>query len=412
MMDKIKNRKILYVILSIILISIFTLTIAYAVLTVTLNISGSAEIAASNWNIHFENINVTTGSSGSIPIIKDNTTVNFSTTLNMPGDYYIFTVDVVNNGTIDAMIDSITKTPTLTADQAKYINYVIEYENGDTISAKQLVESGEYVRIKVKVQYRKDITTSDIPTSQTTLNLSFKVNYIQAAETDTTTVTDNGTYALKVVSGDLNTPGSEICIGEECFYLINNDGITVSMLAKYNLMVGNKVTGLDTMTGVSEYEKLETETGIQDASALGAVVNGMDAIFPFYGTFGFSTTTYWLESVTVYPQYVYNSNSEIYQYVESYKSYLETAGVDINAARLISIDELDSLKCNHSTKTCELAPSWVYSTSYWTGTADENNGIWYVVTNAYFNAFAGGYSMENMPIAGIRPVIDIPLSEF
>ena len=107
MINKIKNRKILYIILSIVLILVCTLTMAYAVLSVTLNISGSAEVAASNWDIHFENINVTTGSSGSVPTIKDNTTVNFTTTLNMPGDYYIFTVDIVNDGSIDAMIYSI-----------------------------------------------------------------------------------------------------------------------------------------------------------------------------------------------------------------------------------------------------------------------------------------------------------------
>ena len=39
----------------------------------------------------------------------------------------------------------------------------------------------------------------------------------------------------KIVSGDLNTVGSEICIGEECFYLMYNDGYNVTMFAKHNL---------------------------------------------------------------------------------------------------------------------------------------------------------------------------------
>lgn len=49
----------------------------------------------------------------------------------MPGEFYEFTVDVVNEGSIDAMIDSVVKTPELTSAQAKYIKYEISYENGE-----------------------------------------------------------------------------------------------------------------------------------------------------------------------------------------------------------------------------------------------------------------------------------------
>ena len=46
--------------------------------------------------------------------------------------------------------------------------------------------------------------------------------------------------AARLVNGSINTVGSEICIGEECFYIISNDGSTVKMLSKYNLYVGNQ----------------------------------------------------------------------------------------------------------------------------------------------------------------------------
>ena len=129
-----RDRKTLYMILSIVLISIFSLTIVYAALSVTLNITGSTEVTASNWNIHLENPEVKSGSVNSnVPTISGNN-LSFSVNLVMPGDYYEFTVDVVNDGSIDAIIDSIEKKPELTAEQAKYINYVIEYVNGDSIS--------------------------------------------------------------------------------------------------------------------------------------------------------------------------------------------------------------------------------------------------------------------------------------
>ena len=85
--------------------------------------------------------------------------------LKQPGDVYIFSVDIVNGGSIDAMIDSIEKMPTLTSKQAKYLNYTIEYQNREAINAKQLVEKNSSVRIKVKVEFRNDISASDLPST-------------------------------------------------------------------------------------------------------------------------------------------------------------------------------------------------------------------------------------------------------
>ena len=144
------NRKILSIILCIVMISVFSLTIAYAALNSVLNISGSAEVSASSWDVYLLNVQVKSGSVNSDkPVINEGNTVSFSTTLNMPGDFFEFTVDVVNNGSIDAMIDSVTKSPTLSSSQAKYLNYIIEYQNGEAITTKQLVKKNSYVRLKL-----------------------------------------------------------------------------------------------------------------------------------------------------------------------------------------------------------------------------------------------------------------------
>ena len=105
--------------------------------------------------------------------------------MSKPGDFYEFTIDVVNNGTIDAMIDSVTKTPELSETQAKYFKYIVEYQNGEAITTKQLVEKKSFVRLKVRVEFRSDITASDIPQTGETLSLSFKVNYVQADSSGT-----------------------------------------------------------------------------------------------------------------------------------------------------------------------------------------------------------------------------------
>ena len=56
------SKRVLYVILSVMIISVFTLTIAYAVLSTTLNITGSAEISGSSWNIILNKYDYLSGS--------------------------------------------------------------------------------------------------------------------------------------------------------------------------------------------------------------------------------------------------------------------------------------------------------------------------------------------------------------
>ena len=248
-----QDRKILYMVLSILLVSVLTLTVVYAALSTTLNINGNAEVTAASWDIYLDNVKLNSNSATTIvPTISNKTTASFSTTLTKPGDFYEFTVDVVNNGSIDAMIDNVTKTPELSGTQAKYINYIVEYENGQSVSTKQLVSKNSFVRLKVKVEYRKDISVIDLPSSSESLNLSFKVNYVQSDDSDENITVDNNGKLIKIVGGDYDTVGSEVCIGEECFYVISSDEDNVLMLAKYNLYVGNHCTSSSTCTAYGD----------------------------------------------------------------------------------------------------------------------------------------------------------------
>ena len=398
MKDKLKDffsrdRKTLYIILSIVLISIFSLTIVYAALSVTLNIQGSAQVSSANWDIHLDNVKVTSGSvSGTTPSITSPTTATFSTTLNMPGDFYEFTIDVVNNGSIDAMIDSVTKEPTLTETQAKYLNYIIEYQNGESINTKQLVSKESFVRLKVRVEFRKDVIASDLPTTSETLNLAFTVNYVQS-DGSGSSVNNNGMKVINVVSGDGTQTSDEICIGEECFYVMYSDETTVTMLAKYNLYVGGEYNSSWTAYG-------EEATGKQDLNMIGYSSKGK----PYKGTTKFSNTNYWSSTVSSYPSYVYNENSLLYSYVENYKTYLSTLGVTPIEARLITYEELTDLRCS-GTK-CTSAPSWVYATTYWSGSASSSSYVWRVGSSGSF----GSLSYSDSISFGCRPVITISRS--
>ena len=107
------NKRLLLVLLLVVV------TIGYATLQTSLTINGTSKINNSTWDIHFETV---TPTPGSVTIdsedntqyaaridTNDNTKVGFSVVLNEPGDFYEFTVKAVNGGSIDAMVDTVTK---------------------------------------------------------------------------------------------------------------------------------------------------------------------------------------------------------------------------------------------------------------------------------------------------------------
>ena len=156
--------------------------VGYAALSATLKINGQTTINKASWDVHMENINVTSGSvtATTAPSLDStNTTVNFSVKLTNPGDFYEFTVKEVNKGTIDAMVSTISKTG-LTESQAKYLDYTVNYSDGTAVSEKQLLAANQKETIKVRVAFKKDLTAADLPTSDTTLNLNLSLSYQQA----------------------------------------------------------------------------------------------------------------------------------------------------------------------------------------------------------------------------------------
>ena len=380
-----KNKQDLYIF--IIMIGLIGLTIGYAALSSTLNINGKSSISKNTWDVYFDNVVVKDGSveAVKVPTVTNKTTVDFEVALNLPGDFYEFTVDVVNDGTIDAMIESVEKTPELSEAQQKYLNYIIEYQNGEQINTKQLVNKESFVRLKVKVELRKDIDASDLPEVGDVLYLGFTVNYVQA-DNSGVTVNNNGLYNFIVVSGDLDIVGSELTFAGENFHVIASDDSTVTMLAKYNLFVGNECDG----SSCTSYG--DEATGLQDSTMRGKVSGETVR----KGTIKFAPSVSWSGN------YAYNSNTYLYGYIENYKSYLESLGANILEARLMTKAELNSLGCLHLAYSCSSAPEWIYYTSFWSGAVgDTSSALWNVYQGGQFTNT--NISYEN--IHGVRPVL-------
>ena len=239
---KLKSKKFLYIILSIVIISIFTLTVVYAALSTQLTIAGNAGVVGSTWDVHLENPIVTNGSvSDTLPVIVDPTKATFNVNFNLPGDFYEFTIDVVNDGTVDAMIDSVVKAPELTTEQAKYFNYDVTYQSGESITTKQLVNSGSFVRLKVRLEYKENLTASDLPISTTSLSLGFTLVYSQA-DGSGIDVDNNGIFAINFEVLDKSYSISKEMTWEE--WLTTPDGISSGIYIENDYMCDPKMNNL------------------------------------------------------------------------------------------------------------------------------------------------------------------------
>ena len=110
-----RNKKIIIMIFLAFIFLLFS--IGYSINLSNIKINGYSNILSSSFDIHFENItynnenvfvNSSLGDFNATIDENDNTIVNYSISLPKPGDFYEFTVDVVNNGTINSMINIIS----------------------------------------------------------------------------------------------------------------------------------------------------------------------------------------------------------------------------------------------------------------------------------------------------------------
>ncbi len=157
-----KKRSVL-----ILLVLVLALSIGFALLSTTLKINGSALINKHTWDVHWENVDNESGVTPTTPATidsNDNKIVNFEADVTIPGDYYEFTVDAVNRGTLDAMLKQIDVTINGTSvdDISDYLEFTIKYADGTNYDGNDLLPVGKKITYKVRLQYKKNITNDQL----------------------------------------------------------------------------------------------------------------------------------------------------------------------------------------------------------------------------------------------------------
>ena len=448
MEKEIRTKALVVVVL---LIVVAGLTIAFAALSATLNINGTAYLDAAKWGIRFENLSsstkigsATTTGTAKIEETKAAEITGINVSLSTPGDKVTYTVDLVNKGTINAKIDNIEKT-VLTQEHQRYLTFKVTDKNGYEIKQGDILEKGETKKITITIEFIKDLTKEDLPKQTSTISLSYKLNFVQTDEKATTsdsskqactTFDKKDTYNVGDVIALCNTSTNK----SEDFYVMKDNGTTVTALAKYNLLVGNTVIFNDDFSDISSLTPISTSEegyGLQNSIAANfewttegapktniikggiAFADGEESkkmsdcsgsIGCYYGYWTDDTSNHNLLSKygNSYPVNVFDSNSNLYTPLNNYKNYLKnTLGKTSVTTNLITYDELTSLGCSGNDYSCKSAPSWVYSTPYWTASANNYHNVWDVYSSGNFY----GDNFDSYYGHGLRPVITIKKSE-
>ncbi len=202
-------------VLLLLLLLVGFISIGYATLSSTLKINGTSTISNPTWDVVIDDtdpdaiacptgekctINPSnpesltpddgTGDNAKGAIIwMDGNTVYFKHLLSKPGDTFTFTTKYANNGTIDAKVDTVTKSD-LNATAQRFMTYDVTYADGSTIKAGDSLKAGQSATFKVSVTYKSTVTTlptadelaliNETSAGHTGATSLFTVSYVQA----------------------------------------------------------------------------------------------------------------------------------------------------------------------------------------------------------------------------------------
>ena len=237
----------------------FVMVIGYAAFSTNLNINGTANIA-STWKVEFTSIEEVSKSSGvtvKTAPTASGTMATFDVAFTSPGDSIEYDITIKNNGTLDAVIDSI-KTTNTGSDAIKFeVSGVTE---GDTL-AKQAT-----TKVKVKISYDSSVTTQPTSLSRTlTLNIIYVQN-VSYSITDkpTSSVDDSSDVVFRSEANVASFVRVEVDnkVVDPANYTVT-EGSTIITLKKEFL--ATLTTGIHTLSIVSKngtatttFEKIKT----------------------------------------------------------------------------------------------------------------------------------------------------------
>lgn len=163
----------------ILLFLLFLIGIGYSYLSSSLSINGTSKINNASWDIHFDSTSMNLVS-GSVPNLSDpvitGTSVSSSARLENQGDFYSFTIDVVNNGTIGAILSNINITPTL---NNNYLEFKVLNLDDTPVTIGDSLAAHQKKTVKVLARYIGGLDVDLYPIEDESYNFTVGLDYVQ-----------------------------------------------------------------------------------------------------------------------------------------------------------------------------------------------------------------------------------------
>lgn len=181
-----------------ILVTVSGLTVAFANYSQELKINGTAKVNMSKWEVKFANLSAPTTTGGVVvntaPTLQlDDTYIgDYSVDFTKPNSSISYTFDVVNNGTFDAKLSTLTiPTPTCTGTgdnataDAKNVcdklTYTLTKADGSAFSVNEVIpagDTGNSISLKLTLSYG-DVAAESLPKDDVSIsNLQIVATYI------------------------------------------------------------------------------------------------------------------------------------------------------------------------------------------------------------------------------------------
>lgn len=189
-----RSNKFQNVLIVMLTVAVVAMAVGFATYTANLQINGNATFAAAKWDVHFQNYQTTASTTANVTVgqlTTNDTKVEFDVALD-PGEVYEFTVDVVNAGTFEAKLSSVTISPSIaTTAGDSYYTYEVWYNgvacsgttcpNNTVIGTTLAAEQTAQVKVKVAYPILEQTALGNYPSTAQTKNYTVSLNYVDAA---------------------------------------------------------------------------------------------------------------------------------------------------------------------------------------------------------------------------------------
>ena len=147
-----KNKRLIVIAL------ILCISIGFAYLSANLSINGSFVFKKASFDVHFEDAVVGDNDiiNPTISIDTDKTSLTIGGQFDLPGNKATYNFNVVNGGTIDAVVEDIAVTG-LDSSMEDVFSYKVRFIDGGYTMKRHIIRAGETKAAEIVFTYNEDV---------------------------------------------------------------------------------------------------------------------------------------------------------------------------------------------------------------------------------------------------------------